>query len=45
MQISSASGSHTLLQLLEAFKGDLEVVVVGEFGRVVEDVDPKKRND
>jgi hypothetical protein len=31
--------------LLKTLKGDLEVVVVGEFGRVVEDVDPEKRYD
>lgn len=34
----------TLLQLLEALESDLELVVVGELGGVVEDVDTQKRN-
>ena len=35
----------TFFQLLETFKGDLELVLIGELGWVVEDIDPKKRDD
>lgn len=35
---------HTFLQLLQAFESDLQFVVVGELGGVVEDVHPKKRD-
>lgn len=36
---------RTLLQLLETFECDLELVLVGELGRVVQDVDVQKRDD
>lgn len=35
--------SFTLLKLLQTLERDLELVVVGEPGGVVEDIDPKKR--
>ena len=35
----------TFFQLLETFKSDLELVLIGELGWVVEDIDPKKRDD
>jgi hypothetical protein len=36
---------RTLLQRLETLKGDLELVLVGELGGVVEDVDPEEGDD
>lgn len=36
---------HTLLEMLKAFKGDFEEVLVGELGGVVHDIDPEKRDD
>lgn len=35
----------TLLELFQALKRDLELVVVGEPSGVVEDIDPKKRHN
>jgi hypothetical protein len=36
---------HTLLQRLQTFKGDLELIRVTELGWVVEDVDAQERYD
>jgi len=35
----------TFLQGLQALECDLELVLVGELGGVVHDIDPEKRND
>lgn len=39
------SNCHTLLELLQALKGDFELVLVGEFGGVVVHLNPKERHD
>ena len=36
---------RTLLERLEAFEGNLELVLVEELGGVVEDLDAQKRDD
>ena len=36
---------HTFLQELQAFEGDLKLVGVAEFGRIIEDVDAQERYD
>lgn len=36
--------SRTLLELLKALKGDFKLVLVGELGGVVHDIDPQKRD-
>lgn len=36
---------RTFAQGLEALEGDFELVLVGELGRVVDDIDAEKRND
>ena len=35
----------TLLKLFQALKGDLEMIGITEFGRIVEDLDTEKRYD
>lgn len=32
----------TLLKLLQTLKGDLELIVVGKLGGVIEDINPQK---
>jgi hypothetical protein len=39
---NSNGKEHTLLKLLKTLKSDLELIRVGEGGRVVEDFHPKK---
>lgn len=38
-------GKLTFLELLETLKSNLELVRCGEGGRVVQDLDPEKRDD
>ena len=42
---ASWSRQRTLFKLLEAFKGNLKLVLVGELGGVVDNLDAKERND
>lgn len=42
---TKAQVSRTLLELLKALKGDFKLVLVGELGGVVHDIDPQKRDD
>ena len=37
--------NNTFVELLETLKGDFELILVGELGWVVEDINPKKRDD
>lgn len=45
MQMMGVGVKRALLEVLEALKGDFELVLVGELGGVVQNLDAQKRDE